>query len=92
MASKGYPYEYEKGKNITNIPQERNDLKVFHAGTKIESGILQSNGGRVLCITSLGSSVESAQNKAYDALSEIEWDDSFYRKDIGYRAVAREKK
>ena len=92
MASKGYPYEYEKGKNITNIPQERSDLKVFHAGTKIESGILQSNGGRVLCITSLGSSVESAQNKAYDALSEIEWDDSFYRNDIGYRAVAREKK
>jgi phosphoribosylamine--glycine ligase len=92
MASKGYPYEYEKGKNITNIPQERSDLKVFHAGTKIESGTLQSNGGRVLCITSLGSSVESAQNKAYDALSEIEWDDSFYRKDIGYRAVAREKK
>ena len=92
MASKGYPYEYKKGKNITNIPQERNDLKVFHAGTKIESGILQSNGGRVLCITSLGSSVESAQNKAYDALSEIEWEDSFYRKDIGYRAVARESK
>ena len=63
-----------------------------YAGTKIESNSLKSNGGRVLCVTSLGDSVESAQNKVYDAISEIEWEDAFYRKDIGYRAIARERK
>ena len=92
LAARGYPHGYAKGKDITNIPLEKDDLKIFHAGTKIESNSLKSNGGRVLCVTSLGDSVESAQNKAYDAISEIEWEDAFYRKDIGYRAIARERK
>ena len=91
MASKGYPFEYEKDKEISSIPIERDDLKVFHAGTKYDSGALKTNGGRVLCVTSLGNSVESAQKKAYDALSEIQWNDAYYRKDIGYRAIEREK-
>ena len=92
LAARGYPYGYAKGKDITNIPSEKDDLKIFHAGTKIESNSLKSNGGRVLCVTTLGDSVESAQNKAYDAISKIEWEDAFYRKDIGYRAIARERK
>ena len=92
LAARGYPHGYAKGKDITNIPLEKDDLKIFHAGTKIESNSLKSNGGRVLCVTSLGDSVESAQNKAYDAISEIKWEDAFYRKDIGYRAIARERK
>ena len=90
MASKGYPFQYEKNKPIRNIPLETDDLKVFHAGTKIDSGLVKSNGGRVLCITTLGESVESAQKKAYDAVSKIEWEDAYYRKDIGYKAVERE--
>ena len=92
LAARGYPHGYAKGKDITNIPLEKDDLKIFHAGTKIESNSLKSNGGRVLCVTTLGDSVESAQNKAYDAISEILWEDAFYRKDIGYRAIARERK
>ena len=90
MASKGYPFKYEKNKPIKNIPLERDDLKVFHAGTKLDSGLVKSNGGRVLCITTLGESVELAQKKAYDAVSKIEWEDAYYRKDIGYKAVERE--
>ncbi|MDB3880583.1 phosphoribosylamine--glycine ligase [Gammaproteobacteria bacterium] len=90
MASKGYPFQYEKNKPIKNIPLERDDLKVFHAGTKLDSGLVKSNGGRVLCITTLGESVESAQKKAYDAVSKIEWENAYYRKDIGYKAVERE--
>ena len=90
MASRGYPFQYEKNKPIRNIPLETDDLKVFHAGTKIDSGLVKSNGGRVLCITTLGESVESAQKKAYDAVSKIEWEDAYYRKDIGYKAVERE--
>ena len=90
MASKGYPFKYEKNKPIKNIPLERDDLKVFHASTKLDSGLVKSNGGRVLCITTLGESVELAQKKAYDAVSKIEWEDAYYRKDIGYKAVERE--
>ena len=90
IAAKGYPHEYEKEKEITNIPIEKSDLKVFHAGTKLVNGDLISNGGRVLCVTTLGSSVQSAQKKAYNAIQDISYDDIFYRKDIGYRAIKRE--
>ena len=91
IASEGYPFEYEKNKEIKNIPYEQEDIKVFHAGTKYEAGKIKSNGGRVLCVTTLGNSVQSAQVKAYDAITKIQWDDAYYRKDIGYRAVEREK-
>ena len=91
IASEGYPFEYEKNKEIKNIPFEQEDIKVFHAGTKYEDGKIKSNGGRVLCVTALGNSVQSAQVKAYDAITKIQWDDAYYRKDIGYRAVEREK-
>ena len=91
MASGGYPFDYEKGHNIEGINEESEDLKVFHAGTTYEGGNVKSNGGRVLCITALGESVSSAQKKAYDAISNITWKDCFYRNDIGYRAIEREK-
>ena len=91
IASEGYPFEYEKNKEIKNIPYEQEDIKVFHAGTKYEAGKIKSNGGRVLCVTTLGNSVQSAQVKAYNAITKIQWDDAYYRKDIGYRAVEREK-
>ena len=91
MAAKGYPNDYEKGEKIKNLPIEHDGFKVFHAGTKYVDGDIRSNGGRVLCITALGDSVQSAQKKAYSKLSSIKWDDAFYREDIGYRAIEREK-
>lgn len=90
MASKGYPYKYENNQDIKNLPESQSDLKVFHAGTKVENGVLKSNGGRVLCVTALGSSVHSAQQKVYNAVSKVSWDNSYYRKDIGYKAIKRE--
>ena len=90
IASKGYPFQYENNQDIKNLPESQSDLKVFHAGTKVENGVVKSNGGRVLCVTSLGSSVHSAQQKAYNAVSKISWKNSYYRKDIGYKAVKRE--
>ena len=90
MASKGYPHEYESNQDIQNLPKSDNDLKIFHAGTKIENGKLKSNGGRVLCVTALGSTVHSAQEKAYNAISKISWKDSYFRRDIGHRAINRE--
>jgi len=92
IAAKGYPFEYDKGEKISNIPKEKPDLKVFHAGTKFSNGNLMSNGGRVLCVTALGSTVQSAQKKAYNAINDIEYENSFYRKDIGHRAIKRELK
>ncbi len=91
MAAKGYPNDYKKGGKIKNLPIEHDGFKVFHAGTEYVDGDIRSNGGRVLCITALGDSVQSAQKKVYSKLSSIKWDDSFYRKDIGYRAIEREK-
>ena len=82
---------YKKGKEIRNLPEEHDGFKVFHAGTELINGDIRTNGGRVLCITALGNSVQSAQKKAYSKLSSIKWDDSFYREDIGYRAIEREK-
>ena len=90
IAADGYPFEYENNKEIKNIPTEADDLKVFHAGTRFKNGMLKSNGGRVLCVTALGSTVQSAQKKAYNAASKVTYKDSFYRKDIGYRAIERE--
>ena len=91
MASGGYPFEYEKGNVIKDLNKESEDLKIFHAGTIYEDHQIKSNGGRVLCVTALGQSVSLAQEKAYDAISDIKWKDCFYRNDIGYRAVKREK-
>ena len=65
--------------------------KVFHAGTKTgANGETLTNGGRVLCATALGNTVTEAQQRAYELTKKISWKDSFYRTDIGYRAIARE--
>jgi phosphoribosylamine--glycine ligase len=92
MAAGGYPESYDKGHVITGLPQgEQEGLKVFHAGTKMQDGQVVTSGGRVLCVTALGDSVANAQKKAYDMVGKIRWDGVYYRTDIGYRAVAREK-
>ena len=91
MAAKGYPHKYEKNNEIRNIPEESDEFKVFHAGTKLKDGSLKTNGGRVLCVTALGDSVQSAQAKVYSEIENILWDDGFFRRDIGYRAIQREQ-
>ncbi|MNC69253.1 Phosphoribosylamine--glycine ligase [compost metagenome] len=64
---------------------------MFHAGTALKDGQVVATGGRVLCATALGETVEAAQQQAYRLAAEINWEGSFYRKDIGYRAIARER-
>ncbi len=92
MAAGGYPEGYRKGDVITGLPREESpDTKVFHAGTRLVDGQVVTNGGRVLCVTALGETVAEAQRKAYAVVEQIHWPDVYYRHDIGYRAVARER-
>lgn len=91
MAAGGYPGKYEKGKEITGLSESAKirDSAVFHAGTTFSDGKFLTDGGRVLGVTALGDTVEKAIEKAYQAASRISWEGSFYRKDIGRKAVTR---
>jgi phosphoribosylamine--glycine ligase len=91
MASKGYPGAYDKGTPIEALPENAADLHVFHAGTALKDGRLVATGGRVLNVTALGDSVSEAQSKAYRAIDDLRWENGFCRRDIGWRAVARER-
>jgi phosphoribosylamine--glycine ligase len=93
LAAGGYPGSYETGDVIEGLPeQDIPDTKVFHAGTAERDGKIVTAGGRVLCVTALGDNVTQAQKKAYALAEKIHWNNMQYRKDIGYRAVAREQK
>ncbi len=93
MAASGYPGDYRSGDEISAWQDVDSDtVKIFHAGTKIDGGRLVTSGGRVLCVTALGDNVYQAQERAYDAVGRIHWDGVYYRTDIGYRAVARERR
>lgn len=84
LASGGYPGKYEKGKVITGINQVEDDIVVFHAGTAYnDKGEIVTNGGRVLNVCALASSLEEAREKVYHAAKVIHFDDCYYRKDIG---------
>ena len=65
-------------------------VEIFHAGTRAEGGKILANGGRVLNVCALGRNVEDARDRAYAAIEKIRWPDGFCRRDIGWRAVARE--
>ena len=91
MAAGGYPGDYGKGHEISGLESSAPGVKTFHAGTKTGNGKVLTAGGRVLCVTALGGTVGDAREKAYRAVSRIRWTDSFYRTDIGYRALRREK-
>jgi len=65
--------------------------KIFHAGTALQDERVVTSGGRVLCATALGDSVDNAQENAYALAAKVDWQGCFYRKDIGYRAIARER-
>lgn len=91
LAAGGYPASYNKGDVILGLDETAMlDGKVFHAGTKLIDGQVTTNGGRVLCATALGDTVTLAQQNAYALVDKICWDAMFYRKDIAYRAIARE--
>lgn len=86
MVAGGYPGDYKKGKEITGLDEAGKDNKsiVFHAGTKIgDTGEVLTNGGRVMAVTGIGQNLESALQNAYHTVSEICWDDLYFRKDIG---------
>jgi len=89
MAAPGYPLDPRKGDAITGLPAETDDCVVFHAGTATApsgQGVVTS-GGRVLCVTALGDSVKTAQQRAYQAVQGIHFDGMQYRQDIGHRAI-----
>jgi phosphoribosylamine--glycine ligase len=92
MAANGYPGSYKKGTEIKGIDaaEVMDGVVVFHAGTKSEDGKLLATGGRVLGVTASGASVTEAQKNTYAAVDAIDWPDGFCRRDIGWRAVARE--
>ncbi len=87
MASGGYPESYKKGYEITGLEvcENKEDLFVFHAGTKIENGKIVTNGGRVIGVTALGENLEKAVKKAYDTIDTINFKDRHFRKDIGIK-------
>lgn len=92
MAAGGYPDAYRKGDPISGLDAAaRLPGKVFHAGTRAEGTEIVTAGGRVLCAVGLGDTVAAAQVQAYELVHAIHWSLVQYRRDIGYRAIAREK-
>lgn len=92
MAANGYPAAYAKGTEIGNADTQNSEsVYVFHAGTVRKDNKLLANGGRVLNVTALGETVSAAQKNAYATLDNIDWPDGFCRRDIGWRAIAREQ-
>ena len=93
MAAKGYPGATAKGSLIEGLEAaaEVEGVEIFHAGTKAEGGKIVANGGRVLNVCALGTTVSEACSRAYRALDRIRWPDGFCRRDIGFRAVQREQ-
>ena len=93
MAARGYPGPYGKGSVIDGLDaaSEIEGVEVFHAGTRQEGGRIVANGGRVLNVSALGRTVADAQARAYAAVDRIRWPEGFCRRDIGWRAIAREQ-
>ncbi len=93
MAAESYPGQARTGDVIEGLPDpEPEGIKVFHAGTRLdEQGRVITSGGRVLCVTALGETIADAQARAYQVVEQIHWPGCFYRRDIGYRAIARER-
>jgi phosphoribosylamine--glycine ligase len=93
LAAKGYPGDYAKGSKIGGIDLAAADdaVEIFHAGTKRDGEKLLAAGGRVLNVTALGNSVSEARDRAYAAIDTIDWPEGFCRRDIGWRAIERER-
>ncbi|NLV67101.1 MAG: phosphoribosylamine--glycine ligase [Spirochaetes bacterium] len=91
VAAGGYPGRYTKGKVISGINKVTNPVMVFHAGTDTVSGKTVTSGGRVLNVTSTGKTLLEARNSVYASINNISFEGSFFRKDIGYRALGGKK-
>ena len=93
MATRGYPGSYTKGSVIEGLDDAAKieGVEIFHAGTIVKDGAILANGGRVLNVCALGKTVTEAQARAYVAVERIKWPEGFYRRDIGWQAVARER-
>ena len=90
MAADGYPGSYARGNRIAGLDiADSERQKVFHAGTALRGDDVVTSGGRVLCVVGLGDTVASAAELAYDAVNKLCWEDVYYRRDIGHRAIAR---
>ena len=89
LSSNGYPESYETGEKISGLDAlfDKDDTKVFHSGTLLESNNILTNGGRVLCVTALGEDLCESHKNAYSAIKQINWDGKYYRKDIGFRVM-----
>jgi phosphoribosylamine--glycine ligase len=93
MAAQGYPGDYAEGSEIRGMDAARaiEGVEVFHAGTRRDGERILATGGRVLNVTARGRTVAEAQARAYEAIRQIDWPGGFYRTDIGWRAIARER-
>ncbi|KFB10780.1 phosphoribosylamine--glycine ligase [Nitratireductor basaltis] len=93
MAAPGYPASAEKGSVIRGLEEasEPTEVEIFHAGTAMKGGELTANGGRVLNVTARGKTVTEAAAKAYEAVDKVNWPEGFCRRDIGWRAIERER-
>ena len=87
IASKGYPESYDIDKEVKIKLNEENDLKLFHAGTKYVDDKIITSGGRVFCATALGNDLKEAQEKAYNLVNTVDFEGSFFRKDIGFKGI-----
>lgn len=87
LASGGYPVKARTGDIITGLPDNTDQLVVFHAGTTLRDGAVLTSSGRVLCVTALGDTVERARELAYHAAAQIQFEGVQYRKDIAWRAI-----
>ncbi len=88
MAARGYPGEYQKGERVEGLDGlDSDDLKVFHAGTRLERERVVTHGGRVFCVTALGETLKECRRRVYQATDRIHWSGGWFRSDIGHRAI-----
>ena len=87
IASEGYPESYESNKQVTLPLKSDQDMKLFHAGTKLVGDNVVTSGGRVFCATALGDDLKSAQSKAYNLVDSVTFDGAFHRRDIGFKGI-----
>ena len=93
MAAKGYPGDYKKGTRIEGLEEAAkiDGVEIFHAGTIEKGGAILANGGRVLNVCAMGTTIAEAQARAYQAIDRVNWPDGFCRRDIGWQAVEHER-
>ena len=87
IASEGYPESYESNKEVSFVPNEEENAKLFHAGTLFNNDKVLTSGGRVFCATALGNNLKEAQQNAYNLVDKVNFEGAFFRKDIGNKGI-----